>query len=429
MLYLVVKNTFHNKIGGIMNPLKMVQMQIKSALELLEADPIVCDFLCEPKRFYEYTFPVRMDDGSIRIFKGFRSQHNDALGPHKGGLRFHQDVTADEVKALSAWMTFKCAVVGLPYGGGKGGVVVDTRELSKRELEGVSRGWMRAFHNEIGQYKDIPAPDVNTNPQVMAWMIDEANVIASKNQGGHLTGKPIELGGSQGRTEATGYGVAYMVRKAAQKINMELKGSTTVVQGFGNVGSYAAEMLQDWGSKVIAVSDVYGSIYKEDGINIPELMEFVAKGNKVTDFPGVEVKDREAVFEIPCDIFLPCALENSITKENAHLIKCKIISEGANGPTTPEADQILIDNGVFVIPDILANAGGVTVSYFEWSQNLYGHYWTKETVLEEEEKIMVKAFDDIVALMDEHKIKDMRKAAFMHSIKKIAHVMRLRGWY
>ncbi|QVK20649.1 Glu/Leu/Phe/Val dehydrogenase [Mycoplasmatota bacterium] len=428
MLYLVVKKQFISR-RNIMNPLEMVQSQIKSALEKMDLDPIVYHLLKEPKRFYEYTFPVRMDDGSIKIFKGFRSQHNDALGPNKGGLRFHQDVTADEVKALSAWMTFKCSVVGLPYGGGKGGVVVDPRDLSRRELEKVSRGWMRAFHNEIGQFKDIPAPDVNTNPQVMAWMIDEANTITSKNQGGHLTGKPVELGGSLGRTEATGYGVSFMVRKAAEKINLNLKGSTTVVQGFGNVGSYAAELLQSWGSKVIAVSDVYGSIYKEDGIDIPALMEFVAKGNKVSDFPGVEVKDRDAVFTTKCDIFLPCALENSITKENAHVIDCKIISEGANGPTTPEADKILLDNGIFVIPDVLANAGGVTVSYFEWSQNLYGHYWSKEMVLEEEEQIMVRAFDEIVNLMEKENIKDMRQAAFMHSIKKIASVMKLRGWY
>lgn len=412
-----------------MNPLQMVQAQIRAALDNMDLDPVVYDLLAEPKRFYDYSFPVRMDDGTIRIFKGFRSQHNDALGPNKGGLRFHQNVTADEVKALSAWMTFKCAVVGLPYGGGKGGIIVDPRELSNREIEKVSRAWMRAFHNEIGQYRDIPAPDVNTNPQIMAWMIDEANIISSKSQNGHLTGKPVELGGSLGRTEATGYGVAYMVRKAAQKINLDFEGSTTVVQGFGNVGSYAAEMLQSWGSKVIAVSDVYGSIYKEDGIDIPALMEFVAQGNKVTDFPGVEIKDRDDVFTTKCDIFLPCALENSITKENAHLIDCKIISEGANGPTTPEADEILLEKGVFIIPDVLANAGGVTVSYFEWSQNLYGHYWEKELVLEEEEKIMVKAFDEIYKLMQAKDMKNMRKAAFMHSIGKIASVMKLRGWY
>ncbi|XMB85763.1 Glu/Leu/Phe/Val dehydrogenase [Mycoplasmatota bacterium WC44] len=412
-----------------MNPLKMVQAQLKSALDLMDESPVVYDLLKEPKRFYEYTFPVTMDDGSIRIFKGFRSQHNDACGPNKGGLRFHQDVCADEVKALSAWMTFKCSVVGLPYGGGKGGVIVDPRELSKKELEKVARGWMRAFHNEIGQYKDIPAPDVNTNPQVMAWMIDEANIISSKASVGHLTGKPIELGGSLGRTEATGYGVAYMVRKAAEKINMELKGSTTVVQGFGNVGSYAAEMMQSWGSKVIAVSDVYGSIYKEDGINIPELMNFVAEGNNVADFPGVEVRDREAVFNIPCDVFLPCALENSITKEIAEGLECKIISEGANGPTTMEADEVLLEKGVFLVPDVLANAGGVTVSYFEWSQNLYGYYWSKEEVLEKEEVLMVKAFEDIYTLMQEKGIKNMRQGAFMHSIKKISSVMKLRGWY
>jgi len=251
-----------------MNPLQMVQAQIRSALDSMDLEPVVYDLLAEPQRFYEFSFPVRLDDGSIRIFKGFRSQHNDALGPNKGGLRFHQNVTVDEVKALSAWMTFKCSVVGLPYGGGKGGIIVDPRELSEGELERLSRAWMRAFHSVIGQYRDIPAPDVNTNPQIMAWMIDEANIISGKSQNGHLTGKPVELGGSLGRTEATGYGVAFMVRKAAQKINLEFEGSTTVIQGFGNVGSYAAEMLNSWGSKIIAVSDVYGSIYKEDGIDI-----------------------------------------------------------------------------------------------------------------------------------------------------------------
>lgn len=412
-----------------MDPLQMVQEQIRLALEQMNHEPIVYELLAEPKRFYDYMFPVRMDNGQIRLFKGYRSQHNDALGPNKGGLRFHESVSASDVKALSAWMTFKCALVGLPYGGGKGGVVVNPKELSHTELERLSRAWVRAFHNEIGQFRDIPAPDVNVNQQIIAWMIDEANIITSKSQNAHFTGKPIDLGGSLGRTQATGYGVSFMVRKAAEKIGLDLQGATAIVQGFGNVGSHSAKMLQAWGVKVIAVSDVGGCAYDPDGLDIEGLKLHAEAGHSVTTYPGVQVRSRDELFQIPCDILVPAALERAITKDNAHLIQCKILCEGANGPTTPEADEILLSKDIFIVPDILANSGGVIVSYFEWSQNLYGHYWDLDMVLFEEEKMMLKAFDEVYNNMQKHNIKSMRQAAFMHSIDRIASVMKLRGWY
>ena len=412
-----------------MDPLVMVQQQIKSALELTDHEPIVYELLAEPKRFYDYMFPVRMDNGSIRLFKGYRAQHNDALGPNKGGLRFHENVSASDIKALSAWMTFKCALVGLPYGGGKGGVVVDPKELSKTELERLSRAWVRAFHNEIGQFRDIPAPDVNVNQQVIAWMIDEANIITSKSQNAHFTGKPLDLGGSRGRIQATGYGVSYMVRKAAEKIGLDLNGATATIQGFGNVGSNSAEMLMGWGVKVIAVSDIDACVYDPNGLDVKALKAHVDAGHSLSSFEGVEIRSRESLFEIPADIIVPAALEGAITKFNAPLIQCKILCEGANGPTTPEADDILLDKGVFIVPDILANSGGVIVSYFEWSQNLYGHYWDLDMVLFEEEKMMLQAFDQVYDKMTKRGIKNMRLAAFIHAIDRIAEVMKLRGWY
>ena len=412
-----------------MDPLLMVQQQIKSALELTDHEPIVYELLAEPKRFYDYMFPVRMDDGSIRIFKGYRAQHNDALGPNKGGLRFHKNVSASDIKALSAWMTFKCALVGLPYGGGKGGVVVDPKELSVRELERLSRAWVRAFHNEIGQFRDIPAPDVNVNQEVIAWMIDEVNIITSKSQNAHFTGKPIDLGGSRGRIQATGYGVSYMVRKAAEKIGLDLNGATAIIQGFGNVGSNSAEMLIGWGVKVIAISNISACVYDKNGLDVKAIKAYLDAGHPLDSYPGVEVKPRESLFEIPADIIVPAALEGAITKFNAPKIQCKILCEGANGPTTPEADDILLDKGVFIVPDILANSGGVIVSYFEWSQNLYGHYWDLDMVLFEEEKMMLQAFDQVYDKMMKRGIKNMRLAAFIHAIDRIAEVMKLRGWY
>jgi glutamate dehydrogenase len=370
-----------------------------------------------------------MDNGTVRIFKGYRSQHNDALGPTKGGLRFHPSVSADDVKALSAWMTFKASLVGLPYGGAKGGVVVDPATLSTTELERLSRAWVRAFHNEIGQYRDIPAPDVNTNEQIMAWMTDEANIMTSTLENAHFTGKPIELGGSLGRKEATGYGVAYMVRKAAEVIGLNLNGATASIQGFGNVGSNAARMLHSMGVKIIAINDVNTCIYNPDGIDMSILCADEKIKKDLSLFKGAEILPRDSIFSIPTDIFVPAAMESVITKDNAHLLQCKILCEGANGPTTPEADEILLSNGVFIVPDILANSGGVIVSYFEWSQNLYGHYWDLDMILAEEEKMMLKAFNATHLVMRTKNIINMRTAAFIVALERLSKAMKLRGWY
>ena len=412
-----------------MNSLELVQEQIKNALKYTSHNEIVYNLLAEPKRFYEYNLPFKMDDGSVKIFKAYRSQHNDALGPTKGGLRFHKDLNSEDVKALSALMTLKCAVANVPYGGAKGGIAVDPSTLNQRELENLSRTWVRAFHQEIGQHTDIPAPDVNTNSQIMAWMTDELEVIYSKSLNATFTGKPIELGGSQGRVQATGYGVAFIAKKAADMLKINISESKICIQGFGNVGSYAAERLYDMGARVVAVSDISACIYKEDGINIPELKKFLSKGFKLQDFPDIKVLPRENLFLLECDILIPAALENSITTLNANNIKAKIIIEGANAPTTPEADKILKNKNICVVPDILANSGGVIVSYFEWSQNLYGKYWNLNRVINEEERMLEEAFENIIKLKEEKNIPTIRDAAIIYAINKLALVMKLRGWY
>lgn len=412
-----------------MQALSIVQSQIKTALEMNDYHPAIYALLSEPRRFYEYNFPVRMDNGEVQIFRGFRSQHNDALGPTKGGLRFHPLVSTDDVKALSAWMTFKCALINLPYGGAKGGVVVDPNSLSVTELERLSRAWVRAFHNEIGQYRDIPAPDVNTNEQIMAWMTDEANIISSNLQNAHFTGKPIELGGSLGRKEATGFGVAFMVKKAAEHIGLDLRESTASIQGFGNVGSHAAKKLHEMGVKIIAVNDINHCVYNPEGIDIDKLCKHFNLTGDFDGFTGAKLLPREEIISIPTDIFIPAAMEGVITKENAEQLQCKILCEGANGPTTPEADEILLNKGVCIVPDILANSGGVIVSYFEWSQNLYGHYWDLQMILKEQESMMLNAFDNIMNMMQQKNIQSMRTAAFLVAIDRLVKAMKFRGWY
>lgn len=411
------------------NVFETAQKQVKQACDKLGADPAVYEILKNPMRVLEVAVPVKMDDGTIKSFIGYRSQHNDAVGPFKGGIRFHPDVTLDEVKALSTWMTFKCGVVGIPYGGGKGGITVNPSELSKGELERLSRGFARAISPIIGERIDIPAPDVNTNGQIMAWMVDEYHKATGRFEPGVLTGKPVSFYGSLARTEATGYGTAIMARDAAKKIGLSLDGATVAVQGFGNVGSYAAMYIQEMGAKVIAISDSSGCAVDENGFDVKALMAYAAEGKKVKDFPGShKIVDRNEVLTMAVDILMPCALENQITAENAGDIKAKIISEGANGPTTLEADEILYKNGVVLVPDILANAGGVTVSYFEWVQNLMRYTWTFDEVQEKQEKLMVKAFEEIWALKEEHGV-NMRVAAYMMSIKRVADAMKLRGWY
>lgn len=412
-----------------MNSLELVQQQIKNALQYTSHDEVVYNLLAEPKRFYEYNIPMKMDDGSVRIFKSYRSHHNDALGPAKGGIRFHCDLDSNDIKALSALMTLKCAVANVPYGGAKGGVAVDTNELSQRELENLSRTWLRAFHKFIGPHSDIPAPDVNTNSQIMAWMLDELEVIHSQSLNGAFTGKPIELGGSQGRTEATGYGVAFITKKALKMLGMNLLNSKIAIQGFGNVGSFTAERLYEWGSKIVAVSDVNTCIYNENGINILELKKFLNNRNQLKDFSGVQVLDREELFALDVDVLIPAALENAINENNVNSIKAKLIVEGANAPTTIEADKVLKEKGICVIPDILANSGGVIVSYFEWNQNLYGKYWDFDEVILEEEKMMEKAFDNILKLKNEKFIPTMRDASIIYAVEKLATAMKQRGWY
>jgi len=412
-----------------LNPFEIAQLQVRTACDKLGTDPAVYEIIKNPQRVVEVSIPIRMDDGSVKSFIGYRSQHNDAVGPFKGGVRFHPGVNLDEVKALSTWMTFKCGVIGLPYGGAKGGITVEPHDLSKGELERLSRGFARAIAPIIGEKKDIPAPDVNTNGQIMAWMIDEYEKTTGRFEPGLFTGKPVEFYGSLARTEATGYGTAIMARDAAREIGMSLKGATVAIQGFGNVGSYAALYITEMGSKVIAISDSSGCIVNENGLDIKKLIEYTAKNRHVKGFEGAEKEmHRDEVLIQDVDILMPCALENQINSKNANDVKAKIVSEGANGPTTPEADEIMYNKGIVVVPDILANAGGVTVSYFEWVQNLMRYSWSFEEVQGKQEKLMVSAFDEIWKLKDEHNV-DMRTAAYMMSIKRIATAMKFRGWY
>lgn len=407
--------------------LEVAQQQLDAAASYLKLDSRIHNILKEPKRVLEVAIPVKMDDGSVKVFKGYRSQHCDVVGPTKGGIRFHPDVTMDEVKALSIWMTFKCGVVGLPYGGGKGGVVCNPQELSKGELERLSRGYIRAISQFVGADKDIPAPDVNTNPQIIAWMSDEYNNIKGHNEPGMITGKPISIGGSLGRTAATGRGVAFATREAVSKLGMTMANATVAVQGYGNVGSYAAKILAEMGCKIVAVSDVKGGIYNPDGLNVEALDLYLKQTGSVVGFSGTTALTNKELLETKCDILVPCALENQITAENAHKINCKIVTEGANGPTNPEADAILKQRGILVIPDILANAGGVTVSYFEWVQNLSNFYWTEKEVNERLENMMVRAFEDVWEMYKAHDV-DMRMAAYMVSINRIAEAAKAKGW-
>lgn len=412
-----------------LNPFEIAQQQVKSACDKLGVSSEVYELLKQPMRVMEVSIPVRMDDGSLKVFTGYRSQHNDAPGPTKGGIRFHQNVNMDEVKALSTWMTFKCGVVGIPYGGGKGGITVDPSTLSQGELERLSRAYITAISSIVGDKKDIPAPDVNTNGQIMSWMVDEFSKIKGENVPGVITGKPVCFGGSLARNEATGYGVALMMREAAKYKGFDIKGKKIVIQGFGNVGSFAAMYAEEFGAKVVAVSDISCTLVNEDGLNIKELIEYVSTNKVVSGFKGATSElANDKIFGVACDIFAPCALENSITSANVNDLKAGIICEGANGPTTPEAHNTLISKGVLIVPDILVNAGGVTVSYFEWVQNLMNYYWSFDEVQEKQEKLMVEAFNDIIKIKEEHKT-DMRTAAYMMSIKRVADAMKMRGWY
>ena len=412
-----------------LNPLVSAQRQIKFACEKLGADPAVYEILRNPQKTIEVSIPVKMDDGTVKVFNAYRALHNDAIGPYKGGIRFHPDVHFDEVKALSIWMTIKCSITGLPYGGGKGGICVDPTTLSEGEKERLSRGYVVATHKLLGEKFDIPAPDVNTNGQIMAWMVDEYIKLAGHSALGVITGKPVEFGGSNGRTAATGLGVAITVREAAKKLGFDIKGSKFLLQGFGNVGSYSAVFVEKFGSRLIGVMEYNCILHNPNGIDVKSLLSYKDRNKgSIKGYPDAAEISADEFWSMEADILLPCALENAITVENAPKIKARIIGEGANGPVTPEADKILAGNGVTAIPDILCNAGGVTVSYFEWCQNLYGYYWSDAEVAEKEEAAMINAFNAVYKIKEEHNV-SMRTAAYMCSIKKIAHVMKLRGWF
>ena len=411
------------------NPFRIAQEQLDQAAEILKLDPAIHELLRWPQRELHVTLPVRMDDGSVQVFQGFRVQYNDARGPCKGGIRFHPDETIDTVRALSAWMTWKCALVDIPLGGGKGGVICDPRRMSPGELERLSRAYIRQVWRILGPHNDIPAPDVNTNSQIMAWMLDEYAVIQGHNEFGMITGKPLLLGGSAGRDDATGRGVSFAVAEAAKVIGLNLDGARLVVQGYGNVGSNSAALLAEMGCQLVAVADESGAWVNSKGIDARALQAYVKKNHgRAEGFPGLgDPIEKDAVLEVPCDILVPAALENQITDKNAARIKPRILAEGANGPTTPDADPILQENGVYVIPDFLCNSGGVTVSYFESVQNAYSYYWDLPTVHERLRQKMIAAFHSVHEMADKFKVPN-RLAAYLVAVNRVAEAMRLRGW-
>ncbi|MBN2365320.1 MAG: Glu/Leu/Phe/Val dehydrogenase [Calditrichaeota bacterium] len=416
------------------NPFESAMKQFDKAASLIKLTESQIAMIKEPRRITEVNLPVRMSDGSIRIFKGFRVQHSIVRGPAKGGIRFHPSVTVDEVKALAFWMTYKCAVVGVPFGGGKGGVMCDPNELTPTELENLSRRYFAEMSDLFGPDSDVPAPDVNTNPQIMCWMFDTYSMHKKQFLPGVITGKPLELGGSEVRSEATALGMVFCVEEATDHLNIDLKKATIAIQGFGNAGSYAAKLLKEHGSKIVAISDISGAYYNSDGIDIDKALETCRK-NKTWILTGLEkntpcekLEDPGTLLELVVDILIPAALENQITAENAPNVRAKVIAECANGPVTPEADEILEKKNVFIIPDILCNAGGVTVSYLEWVQNRMGYYWSKERINEDLEHIMKKSFDEVLEKSKTYKV-DMRIAAFLLAIERVTKAAELRGLY
>jgi glutamate dehydrogenase len=420
----MASNTDHNLEST--DVLKSTQTVVKLALDKLGYSDEVYELMKEPLRLLTVRIPVRMDDDSIRIFTGYRAQHNDAVGPTKGGVRFHPDVTEKEVKALSIWMSLKAGIVDLPYGGGKGGIICDPREMSFRELERLSRGYVRAISQIVGPTKDIPAPDVFTNSQIMAWMMDEYSRIKEFDSPGFITGKPIVLGGSHGRETATAKGVTICIREAAKKKGIPIEGARVVIQGFGNAGSFLAKFMHDAGAKVIGISDAYGALHDPEGLDIEYLLDRRDSFGTVTKLFKDTISNKE-LLELDCDILVPAAIENQITEENVHNIKAQIVVEAANGPTTLEATKVLTERGILLVPDVLASAGGVTVSYFEWVQNNQGFYWTEEEVETKLEKVMVTSFENVYRLSGSRKV-DMRLAAYMIGVRKMAEASRFRGW-
>ena len=404
------------------------QAQLDEVAEVLNLEPSILASLREPMRELHVSIPVRMDNGKVKVFKGFRVQYNDARGPFKGGIRFHPDETIDTIRALAAWMTWKSAVVNIPYGGGKGGVICDPREMSSGELERLSRGYIDKIWQFIGPQIDIPAPDVYTNPQIMAWMIDEYSKLKGYFSPDVITGKPVAIGGSLGRADATARGGMYVTIEAAKHLNIDLSTATVAVQGYGNAGYNIALLMHDnLGSKIVAVSDSKGGIYNKQGLDPHKVQQHKAETGSVINFPQAENISNEGLLELEVEVLCPAALENVITEENANNIKAKLVASLANGPVTSEADAILYKNGVFVIPDFLCNAGGVTVSYFEWVQSIDKFYWDEGEVHHRLEGIMSKAFRDVLAESTKRKV-DMRLAAYLVAVSRVAEAMRLRGW-
>ena len=411
-----------------MNPFEISQRQLDECAKILKLDPGVHAILRNPKRELHVSLPVRMDDGSIKVFQGFRVQYNDAKGPTKGGIRFHPEETVDTVRALAAWMTWKCALVDLPLGGGKGGVICNPKELSEGELERLSRAYMDAIWQAIGPEKDVPAPDVYTTPQIMAWMMDEYSKLSGKNQFGVITGKPGSLGGSAGRGDATARGGMYTIREAAQECGIDLSRATVAIQGYGNAGYHAARLAREiFGAKVIAVSDSKGGILNRDGLDAEAVQQHKVKTGSVVNFPGSQPVSNEDLLLLDVEILIPSALENVITEKNAARIKARIVGELANGPTIPEADAILHKHGVHVIPDFLCNAGGVTVSYFEMVQNFYMYYWEEGQVHERLDKKMTAAYHAVLYASKKYNV-DMRKGAYVVAVTRVVEAMHLRGW-
>lgn len=408
------------------NPYDNALKQLDDAAKLLRLDPGMHEFLRTPKRILTVSVPVKMDGGRVKVFVGHRVQHNDARGPFKGGIRYHPAVTLDEVKALATWMTWKCAIADIPYGGGKGGIVCDPKRMSDGELERMTRRYAYAISDIIGPYVDIPAPDVYTGGKEMAWIMDTYSALKGQITPGVITGKPLSIGGSEGRAEATGKGLVFCVREGAKKVGINVKGSDVVVQGFGNAGTFAAQFLEGMGANVIGVSDSKGGLYSKKGFDVTKLIEYKAKYKKVGGYPGSKQITNEQLLELDCDILVPAAYENQITKKNAANIKAKLIGEAANGPTTPEADEILHKKGKLVVPDILANSGGVTVSYYEWLQNLSRDYWSHEEVIGRLEKKMVKAFNDVYQTAKEYKV-DMRKGSTVLALSRVVEATKTRG--
>ena len=411
--------------GSIFNA--MLQ-EFDGAARLLGLDPGIWKILTNPKRQIIVSCPIQMDNGEIEVFTGYRVQYNITLGPAKGGIRYHPDVSLDEVTALAAWMTWKCAVAHVPFGGGKGGIVCDPTRMSRRELEALTRRYVAEIIDAIGPEKDVPAPDVNTNDQVMAWIMDTYSMHVGHTSTAVVTGKPIEMGGSLGRREATGRGVMIVTREAAKHLGLDISRMTVAVQGFGNVGSVSADLISKLGAKIVAVTDWKGGVQNPAGLDVTQMIEYAKQHKTIDGFPGGDPIENDQLFSLDVDVLVPAALENQITEENAPTIKAKIVAEGANGPTTPDAHRMLHERGIFVIPDILANAGGVTTSYFEWVQDRHGYFWEEQEVNKRLEAKMMEAFHDVLQTSIKYKT-DLRTAAYIVAISRVATVTRMRGMY